>query len=172
MEKQPESIFIEFVHFNNWANQQVLAACQKLTDEQLDTVIPGAYGTIRKTMEHIIRAEAGYVRRLTGSRPEPSFDWKEKHSLAEVAKYAMQVGEALLDMAQKVSPDDMVADEDDNGKPISYQARLIFIQIIDHGIEHRTNITTILNQGMMEPPDVAGWAYLDSHPERFNKKNN
>jgi hypothetical protein len=34
-------------------------------------------------------------------------------------------------------------------------------------IEQRTNITTILNQGLQTPPDVDGWAYLDAHRDRF-----
>jgi uncharacterized damage-inducible protein DinB len=59
--------------------------------------------------------------------------------------------------------------EEDEGKSF-YQARAVFLQIIDHGIEHRTNITTILNQGMQKPPEVDGWAYLAAHPERFDIK--
>jgi hypothetical protein len=43
----------------------------------------------------------------------------------------------------------------------------VYNQIIIHGIEHRTNITTILNQGLLTPPEVDGWAYMDAHPDRF-----
>ena len=72
----PETTLVEFIRYNNWSNQQVLAACRDLDESQLAAAIPGAYGTIRQTLEHIIRAEASYLRLLTGSRPEPSFDWK------------------------------------------------------------------------------------------------
>ncbi len=34
-------------------------------------------------------------------------------------------------------------------------------------IEHRTNITTILNQGLAQPPGVDGWSYLLGNPARF-----
>jgi uncharacterized damage-inducible protein DinB len=43
----------------------------------------------------------------------------------------------------------------------------VFIQIISHGIEHRTNITTVLNLGLQTPPQVDGWGYLESHADRF-----
>lgn len=56
------------------------------------------------------------------------------------------------------------------GNQFRYQALAVFIQIIDHGIEHRTNITTILNQGLLTPPDVDGWGYLNAHPDRFELK--
>ena len=34
MENQPESILVELIHYNNWANAQVFAACQKLSADQ------------------------------------------------------------------------------------------------------------------------------------------
>ncbi len=74
MEPSSESTFLEFILYNNWANQQVLLACQKLSEEQLAAVIPGAYGTIRDTLEHIIRSEGYYLSLLTGSRPQPLFN--------------------------------------------------------------------------------------------------
>jgi len=43
-------------------------------------------------------------------------------------------------------------------------------QIMNHGVEHRTNITTILNQGLQTPPDVDGWGYLAALPDRFDYK--
>ncbi len=52
-----ESMYMEFILYNNWANRQVLQACQKLSEDQLAATIPGAYGTIRATLEHIIRGE-------------------------------------------------------------------------------------------------------------------
>ncbi len=167
MAAQSEATFAEFIRYNNWANRQVLEACRQLSEDQLASAIPGAYGTIRDTLEHIIRAEASYVRRLTGSRPQPSFQWEDKPDLTAMLGYAEQVGEALLDMVQRVRPTDLVQDEW-QGRQLHYQALAVFIQIIDHGIEHRTNITTILNQGQQPPPDLAGWAYLEAHPDRFS----
>jgi uncharacterized damage-inducible protein DinB len=78
MEALPATMISEFIRYNNWVNQRVLESCQKLSEEQLATVMPGAYGTIRDTLEHIIRAEAGYARLLTGERPQPSFIWKNR----------------------------------------------------------------------------------------------
>jgi uncharacterized damage-inducible protein DinB len=83
--------------------------------------------------------------------------------------YAAQVGEALVEMAQRTLPTYQVIEEDE-GNQFRYQALVVVIQIINHGIEHRTNITTILNQGLLTPPDVDGWGYLNAHPDRFELK--
>jgi uncharacterized damage-inducible protein DinB len=151
MDTKNEAIFLEFIHYNNWANQEVLRACQGLSDEQLDTNIPGAYGTIRATLEHIIRAEAGYLRLLTGIRPQPPFNWDDKPDLAAITQYSIQVGNALVEMAGHTLPTHQVKNEED-GKIFAYQALAVFIQIINHGVEHRTNITTLLNLGLLLRP--------------------
>jgi uncharacterized damage-inducible protein DinB len=162
-------MFPELIRYNNWANRLVLDACKKLSDDQLATPIPGAYGTIRETLEHIVRAEAFYVELLTGDRPQPPFQWEARPGLDEVSDYADQVGRALIDVADRIRPTDPV-DEQGEDWQLHYEALALFIQIIDHGIEHRTNITTILNQGLQEPPEVDGWAYLWAHPDRFDLK--
>ena len=169
MDAHSESTFMEFILYNNWANHQVLQACQNLSADQLAAMIPGAYGTIRDTLEHIIRGEAHYLRLLTGNSPQPLFEWETRPSLAEMAAYAKQIGKALVDMAERIPPTSQVVGEDD-GNQFRYQALAVFIQIINHGIEHRTNITTVLNQDLQTPPEVDGWGYLNAHPDRFELK--
>ena len=146
MHALPETTMAEFIRYNNRANQQVLEACQKLTEDQLAATMPSAYGTIRDTLEHIIEGEAFYVGLLTGNRPQPPFQWKASPGLAEMRDYATHVGNALVDAINHIRPTDRI-DEEDQGNTFHYQAPAVFIQIINHGVEHRTNITTILSAG-------------------------
>ena len=167
MDALPETTLAEFIRYNNWANQEVLEACQKLTEDQLAATMPGAYGTIRDTLEHIIEGEAFYVRLLTGNRPQPPFQWEARPGFAEMMDYATQVGNALVDAIYHIRPTDRI-DEEDHGNTFHYQALAVFIQIINHGVEHRTNITTILTAGPHTPPAVDGWGYLSAHLDRFD----
>ena len=167
MEKPPEIALAEFIRYNNWANQQVLEACQKLNEEQLAAAMPGTYGTIRDTLEHIIEGEAFYVGLLTGNRPKPPFQWETKPGFTEMRDYAVRVGSALVDAIHQIHATSMVHEED-QGNTFHYQALAIFIQVINHGVEHRTNITTILSAGQHTPPAVDGWGYLSAHPDRFD----
>ncbi len=169
METSPESTFLEFIHYNNWANQQVLQACQNLSEEQLAVEIPGGYGTIRNTLEHIIRGETFYLKLLTDGYPKPPFQWEDRPTLPEMTGYAAEVGNALVEMAGRILPTVEIVEKED-GKEFRYQALAVFIQIINHGVEHRTNITTILNQGLLTPPKVDGWGYLETHLDRFRLK--
>jgi len=169
MENQPETTLVELIRFNNWANAQVLVACQELTPDQLATIAPGAYGSIHRTLGHIIAAEADYVGRMTGKGPQPPFRWEDGPAVADIAAFASQVADALLDAVQRISPTYLVHEEED-GQFIDYHARHLFMQAINHGIEHRTNITTLLNSLGLPTPEVDGWSYLFSHPDRFELK--
>jgi uncharacterized damage-inducible protein DinB len=169
MENQPEPILVELIHYNNWANAQVIAACLKLSADQLATSAPGAYGSIHRTLGHLIAAEADYIGRLTGSRFEPPFQWEDEPALADISAFAGQVAVALLDAIQRTPPTHIVHEEE-NGFTIDYQARVLFIQVINHGIEHRTNVTTILSGLGLTAPEVDGWGYLFSHPAQFELK--
>jgi len=167
MNALPESTVMEFILYNNWANQQVLQACLNLSEEQLATIIPGAYGTIRDTLQHIIEGEEFYVELLTGRRPQPSFQWGAKPGVPEMRDYGARVGNALVDAIHRIRPTDRVHEEGE-GATFHYQALAVFIQIVNHGVEHRTNITTILNQAQPAPPAVDGWGYLSAHLDRFD----
>jgi uncharacterized damage-inducible protein DinB len=169
MDTQPETTLVEFIRYNNWANQQVLAACKDVSESQLTVMIPGAYGSIRDTFKHLLRAEADYINRITGTRPQPSFNWEDGPSLAEMSAFAAQVGEAFMDTIQRIPPTQIVHEEED-GQTIDYQARQLFMQVVNHGIEHRTNITTFLNSLGLPVPEVDDWGYMWAHPDRFAVK--
>jgi len=169
MPNQPEPNLVELIRYNNWANARLLAACRELSPEQLATAGPGAYGSIHRTLGHMIHAEADYVGRLTGTRPQPPFRWDAPPSLAELADFAPQVGLALLEAVQRIAPAHIVHEEED-GNTIDYQARLLFMQAIIHGIEHRTNITTILSSLGRPELELDGWGYLFAHAEQFELK--
>lgn len=166
MEKQAESILVELIQYNNWANQQLLAICQGLPDEMLAKSAPGAYGSIHATLGHMIAAEADYVGRLTGAGPEPSFKWEERPSVEEIAGFAGQVAGAMLEAIQRTPPEQMVHEEED-GNFVEYEARVLFMQAIEHGVEHRTNITTILNSLGVALPELDLWGYAWAYKEKF-----
>ncbi|RPJ45605.1 MAG: hypothetical protein EHM21_09270, partial [Chloroflexi bacterium] len=88
MDSQPEPTLVELIRYNNWANAQVFAACQKLTEEQLAASAPGAYGSIHATLGHMIAAEADYINRLTGNGPLPPFRWEDRPALEDIFAFS------------------------------------------------------------------------------------
>src|SRR5258706_6501620 len=169
MDNQPEPTLVELIRYNTWANQKVMAVCLTLNESQVSAPIPGAYGSIHRTFGHLLWAEADYIKRITGRAPQPPFNWEEEPSLPELAAVVAQLGAAFLDVVQRVPPAQIVHEEEE-GKFLDYQAGQLFMQVINHGIEHRTNITTYLNSQGIALPEVDGWGYMFAHRERFEVK--
>jgi len=164
-----ETTLTEFIRYNNWANAQVFATCLELTPDQLAASTSGSYGSIHRTLGHLVSAEADYVNRLTGEGPQPAFRWEDGPAVADIVAFASQVSAALLNAVQCIPPTQLVHEED-GGLFMEYHARHLFMQAINHGIEHRTNITTTLSGLGIPTPEVDGWGYLSAHPDRFEMK--
>ena len=105
MDLQTEPTLLEFVHYNQWANQQLLSICIELDERLLSADIPGTVGSILKTFGHLLRAEAGFLKRIHGTSPQPAFSWDEKPSLTQMATFSAQLGEAFLDTIQSLVHD-------------------------------------------------------------------
>lgn len=166
MSHRPEPTMIEFFQYNHWANQELMSLCTNLSDEIITTSIPGSYGSIRATFAHILQAEISFLKRIQGVYPEPGFNWEDNPSLSQMMAYEAILNEALLDTLRRVPATQNVHEEDDHWT-FNYQARLIFMSVVYHGIAHRTDITTVLNNQGIRLPDIDVWGYQAAYPDRF-----
>ena len=159
----------EFVRYNTWANQTLLSLCMTLDEPLMTTNIDGSAGTILQTFGHLLRAEAGFLERIHGTCPHPDFAWEGDPSLEQMTTYADALGAAFLTTINTIPPTQNVHQENDVWS-FDYQARLIFMSHIYHGIAHRTNITTFLNGHGIALPELDVWGYQDASPHRFDAK--
>lgn len=162
----PEPTLIEFFRYNQWANQELMTLCMSLADDVVNAPIAGAYGSILDTFAHILRAEASFLKRIHGVAPEPPSKWEDRPSLAQMAAYENVLNAGLLDTLQRVPATQNVHEEAD-GWRFDYQARLIYMSVVYHGIAHRTDITTALNHNGITLPELDVWGYEATYPERF-----
>lgn len=169
MKTQPEPTLVEFVRYNQWANQQLLEICTTLEEKLLTADIQGTAGSILETFGHLLRAEAGFLERIHGTSPQPAFEWDANPSLTQMATFAQQLSEAFLDTIQHVPPTENVHEESSTWS-FDYQARLIFMSLAYHGIAHRTDITTFLNRQGIPLPELDVWGYQEAYPDRFEAK--
>lgn len=166
---QLEPTMIEFFQYNHWANQALMGICINSSDEIMIASIPGSYGSIRDTFSHILKAEISFLKRIHAAYPEPDFKWEENPSLPQMMAYETLLHETLLDTLQRVPATQNVHEADD-GWTFDYQARLIFMSVVYHGIAHRTDITTVLNNKGIHLPELDVWGYRSAYPERFQSR--
>jgi uncharacterized damage-inducible protein DinB len=145
---------------NLWANLQLLKQCAELTDEQLDAAIPGAFGSIRDTLQHIVTAEQSYFSRISTGQPYRRPQDAPPLTLAEMVEAARASGLGFIEWAPKVQATDTVQ-LDWEGTPREVPKAVILTQVINHATEHRAQIMAILTQIGVEPPDLDSWSYFD-----------
>jgi uncharacterized damage-inducible protein DinB len=148
-----------------WANEQLLGRCRALTDEQLELTVPGTYGSIRNTLAHIVASEEGYLVRLLGSLlHEPPLRAQDLTTLEGIAAHVAHVTSAVERLFAKGSPDpDRVITDTPlrrAGAPrFEMAAWAPAAQFVYHGIDHRSQIDTILSTYGLEILDLQVWPY-------------
>jgi len=129
---------------NEWANLRIIEVCRALTDDQLDATAPGAFGSIRSTLTHLVGSEARNVRRLGGTPihdlPSRGAAWPGFEALAEVVRSS---AEGLIERARAVGGSTIVVEEAPDVR-VEIEAHVILVQAINHSTEHRSQICTIL----------------------------
>ena len=158
-----DTVGLLFRH-NQWANVRLFEACAGLTDEQLDQKIVGTYGSIRNTLEHIARSEAGYLHRITTGQPLPRDVNAPVQTARDLLESVRSSGAGFVAAAPAVAAGASVT-IDWQGRPRAVPLVVLLTQAINHATEHRSQIMATLTQLGITPPDLDGWTYFAEHDE-------
>jgi uncharacterized damage-inducible protein DinB len=159
--------FSDFFRYNLWANLRLLDACAQLTNTQLDGTLPGTYGSVRQTLMHLISSEEGYAKHGPGEALTPHLDEKDDFpGFDDLRRRAEHSGNQLIAFAEQGNLGRVL--HLDNG---TYDATvmIVLLQAINHGIDHRSQIATLLSQQGITAPDLDAWAYNDAERPGLGK---
>lgn len=159
---QPSDTLTTLFRHHLWANLQLLDQCLKLTDEQLAASIPGSFGTIYETLQHIAKSEQSYFSRISTGQMYHHPEDAPPMTLAEIIEALRTTGTGLIEWAGKVQAQDMV-EIDWDGTPRNVPKTILLTQVINHATEHREQVKAILTQLGIEPVDLQGWEYFDQN---------
>jgi uncharacterized damage-inducible protein DinB len=150
---------------DTWATGKLIERCRKLTPEQLELTTPGTYGTIRATLQHIVSADEGYLVRLLGRLlHDPAFREKDPATLDDIAGHLAHVKDAVerLFSGPTLDADRVIQDTPlrPPGAPRFEMATWApATQLIYHGVDHRSQIDTILSVHGLDTIDMQVWPY-------------
>ena len=142
-----------------WATLGLLDHCAALSPGQLELTAPGTFGTIHATLEHLVRSDGGYQRRITGGARVPP---PEKLPPLASLRSAMEAQAARWrELLGRVNDLDATHPEEPGEYPrIEHAVGLYFAQAVHHGNDHRTHICTILGAHGLEVPEFSAWEYM------------
>ena len=109
---------------------------------------------------HLFGAEEGYVGALTGKIPTPLL--KELTTFPgfdELRRRAKMSGEELITVTEQGDLSQILHLD---GGTYDAPAIIVVIQAINHAIDHRSQISTLLSQQGIGPPELDAWAYNDA----------
>ncbi|HEU5367866.1 MAG TPA: DinB family protein [Ktedonobacterales bacterium] len=147
----------DFFKHNLWANLRLLDACAQLSDAQLDAAMNGTFGSARQTLMHLLAVEEGFARLCTGTAPVPPL--KEGDTFPgfdELRRRAEQSGNRLIAFAEQA---DMSQSLQLAGRNYKTPVMVVLIQVINHAMEHRSQVATLLSQQGIELPSLDGLSY-------------
>jgi len=148
----------EFFKFNRWANLKLLDSCSELTDTQLDFTSGGVYGSIRNTLVHILTGEERDMRdcKIVHLIPSPQLDESMDFPGFDVLRQrAEHSGTELIKVAEQANLYETLHLPEDYIAPMY----IVLNEAICHGIEHRSQIATLLTLQGIRPPRLDVWGY-------------
>jgi uncharacterized damage-inducible protein DinB len=142
-----------------WATLRLIDACLGLTPEQLETAVPGTYGSILDTMRHLADADAGYLFHLTGDRAHAV--GRDAMSLGELRDAIERDGVAWSEfLSREPDAEEIVKEVDENdGYERDASIGIRLAQALHHGTDHRSQICTALTTFGVQPPSIDVWDF-------------
>ena len=148
-----------------WATDRLIAHCRQLSTGQLQLSVPGTYGTVVRTLQHVVSADEGYLIRLLGVLlHEPLFRHEPDVGLDVIASHLPHVMDGIERLFASGDLDgDRLSRDTPARRPeqprFEMNAWVPLTQFVHHGNDHRAQVCTTLSAHGIEPPDLQVWPY-------------
>ena len=141
-----------------WATLRLFDTCLSLDPRQLDTNVPGTYGSIIDTARHIVGADRSYLAVLT-REAVPRID-EDVLDLAELRDVMESNGTAWSELlAEQLDADELLTRRREDGSATRAPIGIRLAQALHHGTDHRSQVCTALTTLGVEPPEIDLWDY-------------
>jgi uncharacterized damage-inducible protein DinB len=145
--------------FNNaWANHRLLAACARLTQEELEAARTGFFPSLKATLNHILIVDWFYVDGLEGGWLGPKA-WADRMPCATVADLQREQGNvdrrliAVCEALTEPSLGTTVRLNRDTRVQTERRDRLL-LHLFQHQIHHRGQAHAMLAGTRVKPPQL------------------
>ena len=148
---------------NDWATQRLLEFCL----DRSEVAVPAdgdVYGSIGALFNHIVSAETGYLRLVTGEVPKDRVRYDEIRPLEDLRPYVHWLEEHWLAILQTDRDPEAVLPFQRGNDPELMADWLPLVQTPHHGDDHRTQVNTVLDRHGVEAPELDAWGYFESAP--------
>ncbi len=139
-----------------WATGRLLDACLALDPAQLETAVPGTYGSILDTMRHLVGADASYLSVISGGAYAPIDEDAMDLAALRAVMEAHGPGWAAV-VAGDLDADRILVRHRPDGSESHAPLGIRLAQVLHHGTDHRSQVCTALTTLGVEPPSIDAW---------------
>lgn len=135
--------------YNRWANQRMLAAAARLTDEQFQQDMNSSFPSVRDTLVHVMSAEWVWLSRLRGVSPAAMPDAWKQLLLPAVEREWAQLDALMQEHVAGLTDGDLdrpISYTNIAGQPFVSTHVQILQHVVNHSSYHRGQVTTMLRQ--------------------------
>lgn len=160
---------ISLYSYNVWANQRILMTCAQLSSAQFIAANDSSWGSIRGTLVHILDSERGFRGLCQGvstgddltEADLPTLDaiqscWREE-------EIAMR---AYLDSLRDEDLDQPIRYRSSDGVMRERFVWQVLFHILNHGMQHRSEVAAMLTREGHSPGDLDFPLYLNEQEDR------
>ncbi len=150
------SYFTHMANYNIWANQKLYSTCEGLGEETLHKERPSYFGSIHKTLNHILLGDMIWLTRFLGRDDGPKkLDQLLHENFADLKSAREDFDDKILDFA--ISLTDQRLNENFHYHDIAGTHHNVPLSIcvghmFNHQTHHRGQVHGLLIHEMKEPP--------------------
>lgn len=159
----PSEALRPMLAYNDWADEQILAAAESLDDARLDQSIDVGRGTPRRVLIHTWAGEHVWVQRWQGKIETKWPDESERVAVAtlrERFRSAWRERDAFLTTLSGADLDREVSYRDSRGGLFRASLHDMIRQMVVHSIHHRAQMVNILRRLGTAAPELDYMMYV------------
>lgn len=153
--------------YNYWANKRILAAAEKVTQEQFLASATFPYGGLRGTLVHILDAEFGwrtFFQKNDWSAPELKAE--DFPNLASIQARASLEEKEMRAYLATLRDEDMNVHRSYDTPEGHHRDRILWhclLHVVNHGTQHRSEAAALLTDYNSSPGDLDFTVFLNEY---------
>lgn len=140
----------DLFEYNTWANDQVLAGTDALSEAQLGAPMPELGGSVLELLDHYEQVEAAFLAAMTGGPLRESRDARAYGTVREALRAtAAAWAEAVPRLEQRLG----------ETFPVPWWRRSFtveqgLLQVVTHSVQHRAGVCAGIARAGGKPPEL------------------